>query len=139
MLNMAMTEYFPAYWPVKIDPIEVMNGESIPTYFLLQRLKRREPRSTFWFVMGDDLLEGIEGWEGGSEMMRDTKFIIFDRNGLGSCKLPRQYHKATLESENPYEGVSSTEVRRRVKAGLAFDDLVTPKVHKYILEQGLYL
>jgi hypothetical protein len=37
MTKLAIKDFFPADTPVKIDPIEVENGPSIPTAYLLDQ------------------------------------------------------------------------------------------------------
>lgn len=36
MTRLAVQEFFPKEVPIKIDPVEVENGPSIPTYYLLE-------------------------------------------------------------------------------------------------------
>ena len=38
MIQMAVEEFFPEGFPVKVNDIEIENGESIPTAFLMDRI-----------------------------------------------------------------------------------------------------
>jgi nicotinic acid mononucleotide adenylyltransferase len=40
MCENAIKDYFPSNFPVKTCDIEVRNGESIPTYFLMKELEK---------------------------------------------------------------------------------------------------
>jgi nicotinate-nucleotide adenylyltransferase len=137
MLHLALGDYFPSDYPVKVDPIEVENGASIPTYFLLQDLQKKEPDTEFWFIMGDDLMEDIDQWEGGQMLLKETKFIIYDRNGTaaGHKNWPSIYKRASTD----FQTVSSTEVRNRVRLRQGIVELVTGSVESYIAKEGLYL
>jgi nicotinic acid mononucleotide adenylyltransferase len=87
--------------------------------------------------MGDDLMDDIHEWEGGESLLKETKFIIFDRNGTspGHKNWPSIFKRASTD----FQTISSTEVRNRVKLTKPITDLVTPSVNNYILNQGLYL
>lgn len=36
MVDLAIKDYFPDNYPIKSSDIEVLNGETIPTYFLMK-------------------------------------------------------------------------------------------------------
>ena len=38
MVQEAVKDFFPSGFPVKVDPVEVKNGQSIPTFHLIQQL-----------------------------------------------------------------------------------------------------
>jgi len=38
MIKLAVAEFFPEGFPVRVDPIEIENGESIPTVYLFDKL-----------------------------------------------------------------------------------------------------
>ena len=40
MVQRAIDDYFPRGYPIQVSDIEVKNGESIPTYFLMKRLEQ---------------------------------------------------------------------------------------------------
>ena len=39
MVERAVEDYFPRGYPVSVHPIEVQNGKSIPTYFLMKKFE----------------------------------------------------------------------------------------------------
>lgn len=65
MIRLAVQDFFPRDFPVKVDKIEIDNGNSIPTRFLLDKYEEREPDTEFWFVMGTDLVSGLHWWDDG--------------------------------------------------------------------------
>ena len=48
---------------IKIDPIEIDNHFSIPTYDLLEIYHQKYPDIKFYFIMGSDLLDGLIYWD----------------------------------------------------------------------------
>lgn len=70
------------------------------------------PDKDFFFVMGTDLLEGMENWGNGKELKEEVNFLIIMRTGyaLKPETLPRNY----ILIETTFVGASSTVVRQRV-------------------------
>ena len=56
----------PASSVQKVDPIEVENGDSIPTVHLMDKLKEKHKDThEFSFIMGSDLVRGLHFWDDG--------------------------------------------------------------------------
>lgn len=99
-----------------MNDIEIKNGETIPTYNLIQKLKE-DPENQgyeFYFILGSDLLEGLKRWHHGAELMKEVNFIIFVRIGFTMKKenLPEKY----IIVVTSFIGSSSTEIRNRISA-----------------------
>ena len=65
MIKLAVKDFFPLDTPLKIDPIEVENGPSIPTKYLLNQYQEEHPDFEFLFVCGTDLISSLHWWEDG--------------------------------------------------------------------------
>lgn len=61
MVKRAVDDYFPRGYPVKVNDIEIKNGESIPTYYMMNQLKEQNEGSNmeFYFMLGSDLIPGL--------------------------------------------------------------------------------
>ena len=93
------------------------------------------------FVIGTDAFKHIESWYEADKLKKLVKFIVFVRED--NFEISRyDYLKDKgfdFEFESlPFEDISSTELRARVKEGKPIDDFVTEEVKDYILENGLY-
>ena len=117
MCQKAIEDFFPANFPVKIDDIEVKNGEQIKTYFLLQQLAEiHGPKYKFYFLIGSDLVPTLHMWH--PRMIIDTSFVIYNRMGYehvfdGSPKdydLPHDYQLIDV-GRNLIGMISSTLIR----------------------------
>ena len=89
MCEQAIQDYFPKDYPVKACDIEVKNGSSIPTYYMMKKLEQeyKDQNMEFHFMAGSDLIPGLIRWEKGKEMLEEIKFIIFVRRGYStSCR-----------------------------------------------------
>ena len=82
MTRAAVRDFFPAAFPVVVDPIEVENGRTIPTADLMTTLQERY-RSTHkvHFVMGSDLIKDLHKWDDGQRLIDEVPMVIFRRKG----------------------------------------------------------
>ena len=92
-----------------------------------------EGTELFWIV-GTDQWEVIEKWARPEVLAELVTFIVFPRGGVADKK--DGFRMVTVDASFD---ASSTEVRRRVRAGEAVGELVEPGVEEYIEERGLYL
>jgi len=82
MLNAAINEFFWASKDqVKIDDIEIKNGQIIPTFDLLTTMYKKYPEMDIRFVMGSDLLYHYVNWEYGDLLKTSFKYFIIERAG----------------------------------------------------------
>jgi nicotinic acid mononucleotide adenylyltransferase len=123
MVDRAIEDYFPRGYPVKVHPIEVENGKSIPTYFLMKKLEvlYADQNIKFYFMMGSDLIPGLINWDNGQEMIDECNFTVFERKGyesvLNGLKKEYQMPKCMMvlkANQNLIGMISSTEVRKRI-------------------------
>ena len=117
-----------------MNDIEIKNGESIPTYYLMQQLKN-DPENKdleFFFLIGSDLLDSMRRWDYGDKLAVETNFIIFIRIGyiLNEASLPKHY----IIVHTTFVAASSTDIRTRIIALRNFQtlDIVRPGLHKTI-------
>ena len=73
MTRLAIKDFFPPGFPIKIDTTEIENEnedlDAIPTYYLLEKFKKEHPKTEFLFVGGTDLVESIKTWEEGDKLL----------------------------------------------------------------------
>ena len=69
-----------------------------------------------YFIMGFDNFSKIESWKNGKNLIKDRKFIVFERNN----------------------NTSSSLLRNKIKAGDNCLEYTMPEVVSYINREGLY-
>ena len=112
---------------VEVSSIEAeLGGESL-TLRTLKALKERMPTVQLRLVIGSDLLPGTRDWHNFPAVEALAPPIIVQRVG----------HE-TDHARPALPAVSSTEVRRRVRAGEPLTGLVSPAVAEYIDTHQLY-
>lgn len=85
-------------------------------------------------VLGDDLFESFHTWKDADELSRLAELLVAHRKFVHrlTSTWPHRY------LENKLIDVSSTEIRERVRQGLAWKALVPPVVADYIQAHRLY-
>lgn len=109
--------------------LESSLGEPSRTLRTLRALAIAHPDATFRLVIGEDILAERVSWHGWEEVAALAPPLVAGRQGTRPSAPP-------LEPRLP--DVSSTEVRRRLAAGLDVTRLVPAPVLAYAREHGLY-
>ncbi|MDO8520940.1 MAG: nicotinate-nicotinamide nucleotide adenylyltransferase [bacterium] len=127
---------------------------SIPTIGILREVQKEYSDAEIVFATGIDVLaprpeygggcDVLRYWVEGESLMRDWTFAVLPREGYPDPKELQKEGKLPIHflllprPSSSIAGISSTEVRRRVKAGESFDGLVHPEVAEYIKKHELY-
>ncbi len=102
-------------------------------------------------VIGADMIKELPKWRSVKELLGKVRLLV-------ACRPPEQYESIVQAVKNlagqlpaeyvqeiaasvvntPLIDISSTDIRRRVSAGLDIDDMVPPAVADYIKRNGLY-
>jgi nicotinate-nucleotide adenylyltransferase len=107
---------------------EELGGES-RTLYTIQHLRKLFPAHRFTLVIGADILDERDSWYRFDAIEELVEVLVVGRSGYD---LPRHCHLAL-------PGVSSTEIRRRLRQGEDVSSLVPGAVLDYILDLRLYL
>jgi len=127
--------------------LELERGAISYTVDTLEELRRTYADDTLDWIIGDDNLAQLLEWKSIDRIFELANFCVLTRGGqaippvlISRVKPPanRPPCGAIVFAENLMVPVSSTEIRRRVRAGESIDDLVDPRVARYIHHYGLY-
>ena len=141
--------------------IEVDAGEKSYSIITLEKIRRIYPLSRVFFILGIDAFLEIDTWRDHERVLEECHFIVMTRPGfrfedagrvLGGAlrgRIHRVSGAGTID-ESLFESprifftpiramdVSSTEVRRRIRAGESVRGLVPDPVDEYIRTRHLY-
>ncbi|HEU4698164.1 MAG TPA: nicotinate-nucleotide adenylyltransferase [Gemmatimonadales bacterium] len=108
-----------------------------PSYTVdtLRELGGREPGREFALVVGADAAAELPSWREGSDIPGLARIVAFARAGRAAPVAP--YVWRTVEV--PAIGISSTEIRARVRAGWSIRYWVPEAVAEYVAARRLYL
>jgi nicotinate-nucleotide adenylyltransferase len=125
-----------------VDPIEMERTGLSYTVDTLEALAERHPGAELFFVTGADVVRTFELWRDPERILRLARLAILERGGhetrddeAGRRALER---RGALFPSTRRVDVSSTEVRRRVRAGKSIRGFVPDAVAAYIERAGLY-
>ncbi|MDO5397277.1 MAG: nicotinate-nucleotide adenylyltransferase [bacterium] len=122
---------------------EVKRSEYSYSAVTLRNFTEMYPEHEFYFIIGQDSLSYFDKWYHPEEIIRYAKIPVFPREADISLEEQIKSAKKKLDGDfigidMPLIGISSTEIRSRVKAGKSIRFMVPDAVEKYIMKKGLY-
>ena len=125
----------------EVDDQEIRRGGVSYTVETVRDYTRRFPGAQLYYLIGADHVGQLSKWREAGELARLARFIVIPRpgqpEGSGPAPLPAPFQGSTL-SGFPL-GVSSSQIRMRVKAGLPIEPLVPAAVAEAVRNNRLYL
>lgn len=130
-----------------VSSLELERGAVSYTVDTLGELRARHEGATLDWIIGDDNLARLGEWKSIDTIFAMANFVVLTRGAhevtprfrervAGAASRPK--HGAVVLAHNATVPVSSTEIRRRVRAGEPIEDLVPPPVSRYIHHYDLY-
>jgi nicotinate-nucleotide adenylyltransferase len=119
----------------RVSTIEVEREGPSYTVDTLRELQRRHPGAELYFLTGADNLRELHLWREPDAVARLARLVVLARGGEGvpeDARFPAQAVAVTRVD------LSSSEVRRRVKAGESIRYLVPDAVRALVERHGLY-
>ena len=123
---------------VKTETCVIDNKMSGNTIDHITFLKKKHPRHRFSFLMGSDNLKNFTSWPQWQTLLKVMPFYVYPRAGF-PLKPLKPGMKPLTHPLQIVTNISSTMVRKRLKAQLSIKHLVPSKVARYIKQNRLYL
>lgn len=121
---------------LEVDDQEIRRGGISYTVDTLRDYAARFPAAELFYLIGADNAAKLNEWREPAELARRAEFVAIPRPGGGAPVFPKPFQGRTLKGF-PL-AVSSSEIRARVKAGQAIDNLVPAAAAEAILKSGAY-
>ena len=131
----------------RLEEYEVRRREVSCSYQTLEHFRKQYPEDEFYFIIGADSLFAIETWVHPERIFPACVILAAcrdDHDSLEEMKaqighLKTVYPKARIQLlRSPLIPVSSSEIRRKIQAGLSIAEEVPEEVEAYIKEEELY-
>lgn len=113
------------------------------TYETLEHFKKSNRE--LYFITGADCLMDLDRWKGVDRIFKACKFVVLTRPGFKAKELLEQketqekrYGGEIIFLEVPGLGISSTEIREKIRDGEKIDNLLSKDVIRIIEEENLY-
>ena len=128
---------------ILVDPIEFERPGPSFTVDTLRELRRRDPQSDYVFIMGADSLRELHLWRDPAGIIEQAEIAVARRPGIeiDLADVERRVPGAAARIrivDVPLIGVSSSDIRRRIRAGEPIAFQLPWRVEQYIHERGLY-
>ena len=107
---------------MRVNAIEVENGEAMPSYELLKTLEKQYPENAFFFIIGVDLLPTLKYWHHAEKLVDEVFFFIYQREGYAVKKEELPEHFILVENRSLVNNVSSSGFRERYRSYLESED-----------------
>jgi nicotinate-nucleotide adenylyltransferase len=121
----------------ELDLQEIERGGVSYTIDTLRDYTRRFPGAELFYLIGADHVAQLPKWREAAELAGLARFVVIPRPGDADSPFPSPFQGQTLRGF-PF-GVSSSQIRARVKAGLPIDHLTPAAVAEAIRSNQLYL
>jgi nicotinate-nucleotide adenylyltransferase len=121
----------------EIDEQELRRGGVSYTIDTLRDYANRFTNAHLFCLIGADNAAKLNEWREAGELAKLAEFVAIPRPGGAMANFPPPFRGRTLKGF-PL-GVSSSEIRARVRAGLPVDHLVPPLVAEAIGNNRLYV
>jgi len=121
----------------EIDEQEISRGGISYTVDTVRDYACRFSQASLFYLIGADHITQLPKWREADELARLVEFVVIPRPGEKSATLPSPFRGRTLTGF-PL-GVSSSQIRTRVKSGLPIDWLVPAAVAEAVRNNRLYL
>lgn len=128
-----------------LSTIETDRPGNSYTYETLEELKRVNPDTEYYLIVGADSLFQMEQWKNPDIIMKDATILVSVRKGQSlkeledkADELIKKYNSSIKILTCPYIDISSTEIRARIKEGKSVKYMVTDDTLRYIDKFNLY-
>jgi nicotinate-nucleotide adenylyltransferase len=121
----------------ELDEQETQRGGVSFTIDTVRDYARRFPGVLLFYLIGGDHLKQLPQWRAAEELARLVEFVVIPRPGQPEAAFPAPFRGRWLAGF-PL-GVSSSQIRARVKAGLPIEHLVPHAVAEAVHNNRLYL
>jgi|ERR1044071_148100 nicotinate-nucleotide adenylyltransferase len=121
----------------EIDEQETQRGGVSYTIETVRDYAKRFPKAPLFYLIGADHISELPKWRQAEELAAAVEFVVIPRPGQKDVPFPKPFRGRMLTGF-PL-GVSSSQIRSRVRAGQPIDDLVPEAVSEAIRNNRLYL
>ena len=121
----------------EVDDQEIKRGGISYSIETVRDYAQRFPNAKIFYLIGADNVAALPKWREANELARLVEFLIIPRPGGVPAAIPAPF-RGTYLNGFPL-GVSSSQIRSRVQAGLTIEHLVPTAVAEAIRNNRLYL
>jgi nicotinate-nucleotide adenylyltransferase len=122
----------------EVSDIEIQRKGISYTIDTINEIAGKFPHASLSLIIGADNLLEFETWKSPDDICLKTELIVMTRPGFDVHAVDSKLLRVAKFVNVPSIGISSTDIRRRIKLGRSIQYLVPKKVHDYIRGRHLY-
>ena len=124
----------------RIEDVELRKDGTSYTVDTVAELQSLHPGADFYWIVGSDMVLDLPNWRRIEELAERVVFIGLERPDRPSDdgSLPGFIRDRLIRAEMPAMGLSSTDIRNRIKLGLSVKYRLPDAVIDYLQRNGLY-
>jgi nicotinate-nucleotide adenylyltransferase len=120
-----------------VDDAEISRNGLSYTVDTLEHLSKRYAGAELFLLLGEDSLAGFDQWREPRRIKELASLAAMRRAG-GSAAGAKSMPSGVIEVSTRRVDVSSTEIRKRLRAGQSIKGFVPESVERFIEARGLY-
>ena len=120
----------------EVDEQELQRGGVSYTVETVRDYSRRFTGTQLFYIIGADHVQKLPSWREANELARLTEFVVVPRPGESEPLFPKPFRGHVLKGF-PL-GISSSQIRQRIKAGQPVDHLVPAAVAEALRISSFY-
>lgn len=134
-LAMLATEKYP-----KIKPTNIEFDLPQPNYTVhtLVHIAEKYPQHKFSLIMGEDNLKSFHKWKNYTTILEHHAIFVYPRISEGKTVTQFDEHPKIHAIDSPIIQISSTHIRKGIKAGKNIEPMLPEAVWKYIDYMNFY-
>jgi nicotinate-nucleotide adenylyltransferase len=119
-----------------VSDYEIKKGGKSYSYYTVEHFyKKFHQGAKIYFIIGADALEDLDKWHRINDILKIATFVAVERKGSRLAKSNRKIKYISM----PAIDISSSEIRRLLRAGESVKYLMPEKVIKFIKRKKLYI
>lgn len=137
MLRLAIMEN--AYF--RLSDLEIQRGGISYTNETIIEAKEKFNLSSkdTYLLIGSDSLINFHKWKNYKTILKECKVIVASRPGFQESRIDEKILSQISFSDIPKIGISSSQIRKRIKKGFTVRYMLSNQVMNYINKTGLYI
>ena len=121
----------------EISDFEASKGEVAYTADTLAAFAEGR-RGSLYFILGQDSLEEFDSWHAPDSILRLARLVVIPRGDRVWPRLRPALRRRTVVLRSPRVGISSSEIRNRIRGHRSCRYWTPDPVRAYIARHGLY-
>ena len=124
----------------KLRPSDIEFGLKQPNYTIdtLTYLLEKHPDYEFALIMGEDNLKSFHKWKNYEQILEDYHIYVYPRISEGKVETKFDDHPKIHNVQAPIMELSSTFIRKSIKAGKNIRPMLPEHVWEYLDEMNFY-